>query len=189
MTPVRPEGMYMTVAIQDGQSVVFKSPRRPPQQAVEDLLLSLPDQAISYLTFDLGLHRWAASELATWIAEFKRLYHEMVIKEGRAALLPSIAVFADHFTDEQEEQLQQVGAVLFDRSLPCNHDCQTTEQLMSWLDRNRQIAVAADAQQAPNLPAAPAQGISPEDLEALNSYPPGITEEKVRQILHTLNVQ
>ena len=180
----------MTIAVQEGQSVAFKArPKGPPRQAVEELLLSLPEKTISYLTFDLSQSRWATAELAAWIAEFKRLYHEIVIKGGRTAQLPSIAVFADHFTYEEARQLGQVGAVLFDRSLPCNHDCQTAAQLIDWLARNRQIAMTANAPKATALPAAPSNGISPEDLETLNSYPPGMTERKLRQILNTLNTQ
>jgi hypothetical protein len=190
MIPVRQEGVYMAIVVQEGQLVAFPRPkRRDVRQAVRDLLCSLPDQKVYFLTFDLTKHRWAAAELAEWITEFKRLYHEMVIQKGHAAQLPSFAVFADRFTEEDKQQLSQVGAVLFDRSLPCNHDCQTTDQLMSWLIQNRQIALAADTQRAPDLPAPSAQGISPENLQALNSYPPGMTAEGVRHILKTLNMQ
>jgi len=185
MTAARQEVAYMTIAVQQGQFVAFSRVKHSPRQAVRDLLRSLPDQRIYYLTFDVSRYRWSISELAEWITEFKKLYHQMVIKEGKAVQLPSLAVFADRFTDEQENPLQQVGAILIDRSLACNHDCQTTEQLTNWLAQNRQVALSADAKQAPDLPVPPAKGISPEDREALNSYPPGMTQDRLREILRT----
>ena len=74
-------------------------------------MLALPEQTVSYLTFDLGKNSQNAKAVSAWIAEFKLLYHEMVINEGLAGQVPSIAVFADHFTAEEEKQLRQVGAV------------------------------------------------------------------------------
>ena len=115
--------------------------------------------------------------------------HEMVINRGSQANSLHRRVCRSLHGRRGEAATAGRRPVLFDRSLPCNHECQTTEQLTSWLARNRQIAVAANAQPASGLPSALINGISPEDLEALNSYPPGMTETKLRQILNTLNTQ
>jgi hypothetical protein len=188
MTHLEHEDAFIIVTSQDDRAIALQRTKRSAAEAVRDLLL-LTDPAVSVLTFDLSQHRWATEELAEWITEFKRLFHEMVINDGRATQLPTIAIFADHFTDEQEKKWRNVGAILFDRSLPCNHDCQNTDQFMNWLDRNKQITVADDGLKAPNLPKPPEKGISPKDLEALNSYPPGMTKETLNRILLSLNEQ
>jgi hypothetical protein len=172
---------------QGGNRAIFRRVKSAASEAVRDLLESLPDNVIECLTFDLSIHRWSATDLAIWITEFKRGYKEEVISKGKAALIPSIAVFADRFSSDEENTLRNVGAVLFDRSLRCNEDCLTSGQFLDWLAKNSQITMAATSQLGTDLPSAPANGISPEDLKALNTNPAGMTEDQLRQILKTLN--
>jgi len=189
MAPIRHDDTFMAIVVQDGTITSFRQPKRRAAKAVAELLRSLPKEEISCVTFDTSFTPLAAEDLVAWIAEFKRCYQQLIIDTRKAVQIPTIAVFADSFTDEDETRLRAVGAVLFDRSRASNQNCQTSEQFIKWLAENSKIAMAFGTAHAAKLPEPPAEGISPEDLQALNSNPPGMTEENLRAILRILNSQ
>ena len=177
----------MALVIQSDKLISFSRQKQPPEMAVADMLTSIQTQEINYLTFDLK--NWSAMELHEWLLTFKRLFQTQAIDRRLATTLPAVAVFADHFTEKEETLLRDVGAILFDRSLPCNKDCETPEKLVGWLEENEKITLAASGKTRTSLEKVSEKQIDERDLKALNSYPAGTNENDVRKMLTILNSQ
>jgi len=165
------------------KNIAFQPTTQSPEEAVQQLLEAIREQQIFFVAFDLKTDQRSAPDLARWILKFKELYHKDAIQQGKAATLPSIAVFADGFNSEEKKQFRQTGAILFDRSLDCNQDCQTPKQLGNWLAKNK---IGLD-ELRPSDPST--NGISPEDIQNLNELPANMTNEKPSHILKILNSQ
>ena len=68
------EDTYMTITIQEGQVATIEPQGKAAPPTSGGSLLALPEQTVSYLTFDLGKNSQNAKAVSAWIAEFKLLY-------------------------------------------------------------------------------------------------------------------
>ncbi len=178
-----------------GQAVVQRKPRTEtrPQGArlVPVHIVHVhdgPEDVVSFvldlgtnptcIALDLDALKMKVSTACEWIKRFDRAY----AAKSKRGLSPTIAVFADKLDYDAESRLLGVGAVIFDRSLTCNQSCQTPDQLSEKLSQGSPTQDASNA-----APPADRPVISPEDLAAINAYPPGIERGQVEALLQAIN--
>lgn len=138
---------------------------------------------------DLAKLDLTAKAAVAWLEEYQQLVRSLAPYHGVKPPYPIVAILAYGVDRETTTQLRSQGAVVIDRALPSNEHITNSEALAEAL---ASIAVHAGTSERRSTGSEYPQRLAPQlpaedTLNALNSYPAGITPEHLSIMLNNLS--
>lgn len=157
-------------------------------------LLNKPatEKPVAALFLDLHVNRWSCEQALGWVLELRRVARsECERRQIPQLLLPPVVVFANELAKAEAKKLQELGAIVVDPSLEWYKDCIQPEDFLARIGQVEKDVNAALLESAKEFRPAPVSSpalLTAAEVEDLNSFPPGITQQDLVEYFRQLNI-